>query len=217
MILALYVPFGLEQEVYDNLAKIAPTVCAPEGTPDGGISWQDLTRITGVALGKEQEAKDVVASVEARFEKAKKDTKFTTSTALNAYPAGDGTFQAYPPPDPGGRILVDLGFKVPEPIVDLAKGEAWVDLSAEQLQLMDADALVWLVEDYGVRDELKADPLYQQLRAPKEGRDLFFAYEEDAIIASAMSMQTVLSLPQLLDAIVPKLSVALDGDPKTTA
>ncbi len=38
-----------------------------------------------------------------------------------------------------------------------------------------------------------------------------------ADVASATSMQTALSLPFLLDALVPMLAAAIDGDPSTEA
>jgi iron complex transport system substrate-binding protein len=207
---------GLSEEEYNRLSQIAPTIAPPANTPDGGISWQDLTTTVGKALDQEERAKQLVADVEAAFTKAKTDhPEFVGASGLNAYPAGDGTFQAYPPPDPGGQLLVSLGFEVPQAIIDLAAGQAWVTISAEQARLFDIDVVVWLVEDYSVRDRLLADPVYSQLNVAKQGRHVFLAYKEDAELAAATSMQTVLSLPFLIDGLSPKLAAALDGDPAT--
>lgn len=67
LILALYVPSGLTQEDYNRLSQIAPTVAPPAGETEGGISWQDLTRTVGLAVGQPDEAERIVADVEARF------------------------------------------------------------------------------------------------------------------------------------------------------
>ena len=59
---------------------------------------------------------------------------------------------------------------------------------------------------------LKADPLRQQLRAAKEGREIFL----DNLQGGAMGFSSVLSLPYAIDALVPHLAAAVDGDPATT-
>lgn len=216
LILALYVPFGLMQEDYERLSEIAPTVAPPAGVPEGGISWQDLTRTVGVAVGQADAAARIVDEVDGLFARARADhPEFVGALGLNAYPSSAGTYQAYPPPDPGGRLLTDLGFVVPQPIVDLADGAAWVDLSSEQVSLFDIDVMLWLVEDGAARDRLLADPLYSGLTVAREGRHVIYSYAEEAELAAACSMQTVLSLPFLLEHLVPQLAAALDGDPAT--
>ncbi|MCK9494364.1 MAG: iron-siderophore ABC transporter substrate-binding protein [Dehalococcoidia bacterium] len=216
LIVALYVPMGLSQEDYNRLSAIAPTIAPPAGVTDGGISWQDLTRTVGIAVGKEEQAAEVIASVEARFTQAKEDhPEFVGALGINAYPSGD-SYQAYPPPDPGGQLMTALGFVVPPVIVEEAAGAAWVEISAERVSIFDIDVVLWLVEDDAKREMLLADPLYAGLDVAKEGRHVFLAYDgPTSVLASATSMQTVLSLPFLLDAVVPMLAAALDGDPAT--
>ncbi len=122
LILALY--SDITERDYDTLARIAPTIAQPGEYGDLGISWQDLTRTVGVALGRADDAQRLLAGVEAEFAQARADhPEFTGATALNVYSAGDGAYQAYPPPDLGGRLLADLGFAVPAAIDELAGGE----------------------------------------------------------------------------------------------
>jgi len=45
--------------------------------------------------------------------------------------------------------------------------------------------------------------------APREGRDLFL----EETLSGALSFGTVLSLPFLLDELVPRIAAAVDGDP----
>lgn len=127
-----------------------------------------------------------------------------------------GIFYAYPPPDAGGRFLADLGFQVPAPIVELAGDQALAEISAERLDLLDTDLLVWLVTQ-SQRDEVVANDLYTRLDVALQGRDDFLVDEEDVLYGAASSFQGVLSLPLLLDELVPRLTAALDGDPATSA
>jgi iron complex transport system substrate-binding protein len=60
---------------------------------------------------------------------------------------------------------------------------------------------------------VQADPLYAALAVKKEGRDSFLTNTEE--FGSASSFVTVLSLPFLLDGLVPQLAEAIDGDPAT--
>jgi len=219
LILALYVPFGLTAEDYERLSEIAPTIAPPAGVAEGGVSWQELTRIVGIAVGQHAEAERIVADVEARFAAAKEEhPEFVGALGVNAYPTPEGNFQAYPSPDPGGRLMTELGFVVPPAIVDLAAGAAWVDISGEQASLFDIDVVLWLVDDEVGRDRLLNYPLYGGLDVAEQGRHVFLMYDgPTADLASACSIQTVLSLPFLLDHLVPMLAAALDGDPSTEA
>lgn len=73
--------------------------------------------------------------------------------------------------------------------------------------------MVWLeaVDDEGPA-ALVADPLYQQMDVATEGRDLFLGYD---LYAGALSFSSILSVPFLLEELVPAMSAAVDGDPAT--
>ncbi|MGH3927323.1 MAG: ABC transporter substrate-binding protein, partial [Pseudonocardiaceae bacterium] len=62
LILALYA--GLDQNQYDLLSQIAPTVTQPEGVVDFGIPWDVQTRVVGQALGRSSQAEQLIGSVE---------------------------------------------------------------------------------------------------------------------------------------------------------
>ena len=85
------------------------------------------------------------------------------------------------------------------------------NLSTERSDLLDVDAIIWLdaedVEDYG-------GPLYASFAVHTEGREVFLDSFNDPL-GGATSFVTVLSLPYLLDGLVPKLAAAIDGDPAT--
>lgn len=62
--------------------------------------------------------------------------------------------------------------------------------------------------------EIESDPVYQTLRVSREGRHVFL--DDDETRGAAFSFSSVLSLPVVLDGLVPKIVAALDGDPTTT-
>ncbi len=63
--------------------------------------------------------------------------------------------------------------------------------------------------------KLHDDPLYSRLAVKTEGREIFIGepvYDLSIVIGGFI---TVLSLPFLLDGLVPMLVAAIDGDPAT--
>lgn len=115
---------------------------------------------------------------------------------------------------PGRGVLSSLGFEVPKPIADLAGDHFFAEISVEQMQLLDADAVVWIdfLEDCA-KSRIEADPIYPSLRVAKDGRDMFLRRADP--LQGALSFSTVLSLPYVIDELVPKLAAAVDGDPGT--
>lgn len=60
----------MDRSAYDTLSRIAPTVAQP--TVDGAAAtWQEQTRTTGRALGREARADQVIAATEKEFADAK--------------------------------------------------------------------------------------------------------------------------------------------------
>ncbi|WP_092543448.1 hypothetical protein [Actinoplanes derwentensis] len=51
------------------------------------------------------------------------------------------------------------------------------------------------------------------MKVKTEGRDLFL--EDEEVLGGATSFISPLSLPYLLDGIVPQIAAAVDGDPAT--
>lgn len=124
-------------------------------------------------------------------------------------------YYAYGPQDPRGRFLTDLGFEVPAAIGELSGEEFGTSISRERLDLLDTDVLVWLADTETARDEINADPLYSGFEVRTQGRDVFLTETDPGEVYGATSFQTVLSLPFLLDELVPQLAAAIDGDPAT--
>ncbi|GAB1640229.1 iron-siderophore ABC transporter substrate-binding protein [Krasilnikovia sp. MM14-A1259] len=211
LILGVY--SALTAEDYATLSKIAPTVAQPQDTVDYGVSWQDLTRTVGTAVGRKAQADKVVADVEAKFAAVRTaNPRFAGATGLMAT-----TFEGYyvyGPQDSRGRLLTDLGFKLPDGLAAVTGKEFGANLSREHTDMLDTDALIWLVDDYAKdKAKVQADPLYAKLDVKTQGRDVFL--ENNELVGAATSFVTPLSLPYLLDKLVPQLAAAVDGNPAT--
>jgi iron complex transport system substrate-binding protein len=210
VILALY--SGLTQEQYDQLSGIAPTVAQPAGYIDYGIPWQELTRSVGAIVGKAAEADTLVADVEARFEEVKAEhPEFVGASAVVATPY-EGIF-VYGPEDVRGRLLTNLGFTLPEGLVEATGAAFGGNISEEAVDLLDVDVIIWL-DATSVEGEL-GGPLYAGLDVHTQGREVHLSSFDDPL-GGATSFVTVLSLPYLLDGLVPMLAAAVDGDPATS-
>jgi iron complex transport system substrate-binding protein len=211
LILGLY--SAMSDQDYRTLSKIAPTVAQPPGALDFGASWQDVTRTVGKAVGRPAQAARVVDDVQAKIAEARRaHPEFAGRTALMAT-TYEG-YYVYGPQDARGRLLTDLGFRLPDGLAAVTGKDFGASLSKERTDLLDTDVLIWLVGDR-VKDRAKvlADPLYARLRVKTEGRDIYLGNGE--LVGSATSFVTALSVPFLLDELVPRMAAAVDGNPAT--
>jgi iron complex transport system substrate-binding protein len=209
LILAIY--SGLTQEDYDKLSAIAPTVAQPADHVDYGVPWEELTRTVGTVVGQADAADALVTDVEGRFADATAARpEFEGASALMATPY-EGTY-VYGPEDARGRFLTALGFELPPDLVEVTGEEYGGNLSAERADLLDVDVIVWL--DAADSDGPLGGPVYETLRVHTEAREVHLNSFDDPL-GGATSFVSVLSLPFLLDGIVPRLAAAVDGDPAT--
>ena len=196
LILALYA--GLTPAEYQILSRIAPTVVQAAEYADWAIPWQIQTVLTGRALGREEAARALVGDIEARY-----------ATARAANPAFEGKTAAFVSFDVSGfwifeaddirtQFLTALGFKLPAETGGFSR---------ERAKLLDVDVLVAVASP----GELERDPIYGRLDVVREGRVIYLdGWTDD--LAAAIGFNSPLSLEYLLDAIVPRLAAALDGD-----
>jgi iron complex transport system substrate-binding protein len=209
VILGLY--SGLTQEDYERLSQVAPVVAQPGEYVDYGIPWAEATLAIGRVVGRATEAEAVVAEVRARFDAVREQhPEFEGATAVAATPY-EGIF-VYGPEDPRGRFLRDLGFALPDNLAEVTGAEFGGDLSEEQAALLDVDVIVWL--DPADADGPLGGPLYETFPVHTEGREVFLD-SFGTTLGAATSFLTPLSIPLLLDELVPMLAAAIDGDPAT--
>jgi iron complex transport system substrate-binding protein len=211
LILALY--GGLTKKQYQTLSKFAPVVAQPKQYNDFGVPWEVQTKTIGQALGQEAAAGKLVEGVEQRFAKVRDDNpEFKGKSAVSATPY-EGYF-IYGSQDPRSRTLTSLGFTLPAGLDKLIGDQFGASISKERTDLLDQQVVVWSVSNVA-KDvpKLHADKLYDDLHVVKQGREI--AVGEDSPYGVSYSFVTVLSLPYLLDRLVPQLKAAVDGDPAT--
>jgi iron complex transport system substrate-binding protein len=202
LIVAVYA--GITQEEFDTLSQIAPTIAQSGDYIDFGMPWQETTRLIGSAVGKLAEADVLVNQVEASFEDARtQNPEFEGKSVAVVYSYGATSYGFYTAQDPRGRFFTDLGFVIPDQLVEIAGDSYYADISAERIDLLDQDLLVFVGMQFveGGRATVESDPLISQLDAVREGRVLYVpdAYDD------ALQFSTVLSLEYALEGIVPEL------------
>jgi iron complex transport system substrate-binding protein len=209
LIVAVY--SGLTKKDYDTLSKIAPTIAQPPGQVDWGSSWQDEILTVGRAVGKPEEAEKLRDEAEAQLAGAAEEhPEFKELTAAVATPY-QGVW-VYGPQDARSRLLTELGFTFPDALRDVGGDEFGGQLSGEKLDLLDVGALVWFANP-GPAKKVQDNKVYRRLNVRTEGRDIFLP--ETGTLYEATSFISVLSIPLLVDELVPKLAAAADGDPAT--
>ena len=202
---------GMTESEYDLLSAIAPTIAQPGEFIDYGTPWQEQTRIVGRAVGKAQLAEDLVTSIEDRYASIQTEhPEFVGATSAVAF-SFEGAPGAYTSSDVRSRLLTDLGFVIPPEFDEIAGDAFFASFSAEELELLDLDTVVWIVGDDLALDAILELPLRQSLAFATEGREVFADFE----VSGAFSFSSPLSIPYLLDELVPKLAAAVDGDPAT--
>lgn len=196
LILALYA--GLTPEEYGILSRIAPTVVQPAEYPDWAVPWNVQTILTGRALGKEEQAQELVARVREKYAEARAaHPEFEGKTAVFASFSTDG-FWIFETDDIRTQFLTSLGFK----LLEVTGG-----LSKEQAFHLGQDVVIGVLTPVE-RELFLADPIYGQLNVVKEGRVIYLEDWADRV-AAVIGYNSPLSLPYLIDEIVPRLAEVL--------
>ncbi|MEM7142483.1 MAG: iron-siderophore ABC transporter substrate-binding protein [Actinomycetota bacterium] len=209
--LIIGVTAGLTDEQYGVVSEVAPTVAQAEGYSDWGAPWQVRARLIGEALGQLDEADALVAAAEQKLADVRAE-----------YPEWEGleaavAFQfnsdpgAYTSTDIRPQILAEMGFVTPAEYDELAQNEFYVSFSEERIDLLDVDVIIWIVSDDAGMEAVLESPLRRLLPAANEGREVFAS----PILGGAFSFANPVSIPYLVDELVPEIALAVDGDPET--
>lgn len=209
LITAMYT--DLTEADYEKLSQIAPVITQSDGYVDYGIGWEEMTTQIGKAIGKADEAEALVDDVNGQLDAViDENPAFKGAQAVVATPY-EGIF-VYGPEDPRGRFLTRLGFELPDGLVKATGEEFGGNLSEENAKLLDGDLVIWLDPDDAEGD--LGGPAYATFPVHTEGREVMLDSFNDPL-GAATSFITPLSIPFLLDGLVPKMTAAMDGDPST--
>ncbi len=194
-----------DEQVWQRLQQIAPTVYAPESTAAFATEWDvQLTSIAS-ALGLADEGEALIQQTRDRIEQAGAEhpelAGLTTASvakfgdAYGAYLAGDGRFD----------ILADLGMVNNPPILELEASGFYAPVSLENVSVFNADVIVVLPIGYTLA-ETTGDELLGSLEVVQDGRAIFLDPADD--LDDAYSAGSVLSIGVVLDELVPMLADA---------
>jgi len=198
---------GMKQEQYDTLTKIAPVVAQPKGYEDYLAPWPVMTEQIGKALGQEAKAKELVAGINTSFAAIRtKHPEWAGLTITVADSFEPGKYSAFTKDDPKAAFFAELGFTL-SPAIDKLAQPGWnvAEFSAERLDLLDTDRLVWVTSGAEHDTRIKAEPLYQKLKVVQDKRDMFVPYQ-DPDVGAAFSFNTVLSIPYAIEQVEPLLT-----------
>ncbi|MEZ0166168.1 ABC transporter substrate-binding protein [Kineococcus sp. LSe6-4] len=203
--LVLALVSGIDQDRYDQLSRVAPVLARPAGSAPYAADRTATTLAVARALGREEEGRRWCEAADAAFTDAvAAHPEFSGRTAVVALPY-DGRYGVYSPQDARGAFLGDLGFSLPPALSALDTGESFfIDVSAERLDLLDADVLVVLTDD-STRAAVEEDRVLADLPVVRRGALVL----PDLDVRGAMTYNSVLSVPYGVSRLVPDLAAAL--------
>lgn len=200
---------GITESDYELLSAIAPTVAYPDApwtTP-----WRDVVQIAGEALGRADEAEEILAEIdETVADAAEAHPELEGLTVANVVDAA-GTFYVYKEADPRVGFMTDLGLEVAESVATLADGAEtfFYTLSYERLADLTSDILVVYTATEADETAFLTDGPTADMAQVQEGR---VALVRGPALVSSVSPPTALSLTWGLDEYVAALSAAASGE-----
>ncbi|WP_042215158.1 ABC transporter substrate-binding protein [Demequina mangrovi] len=217
LIVATYPNHTMTQEEYDLLSGIAPVVTRTatdaEGneTAEWNVSLADELTLLAEATGTTDEAEAIIAEIDAAFAEvrdAHPEWEGKTSQVGGFYA---GQAFVYSANDTRNQFLANVGLDVAS--IE-GTSEAWMQISAEQLDILgDLDSIVWQVATTPeARDELQSLSLFDSLNISEVGGSIWLS---DPILEGAFFANSPSSVTYSIEAFVPMLEAALDGDAST--
>jgi len=207
--LILGVNSGMTRADYGKLSRLAPTIPAGKGSTQYFSPWDQQVELVAAALGKPEQGRVLVQGIKDDYaEVAAAHPEFRGKTAtfsqngfysglIYVYPDGLGT-----------DFLTMLGFTINPKLTPLVKkrGEQ-VAISAERLDVLDADVIVFATEKPSDVAALKKVPTFNKLAAVSGRRAVY----TDGTLAGALYFISPLSLPYVLERLTPQLEAAVAG------
>lgn len=212
LIIATYPTQAITEDLYAQLSQIAPTIVRGEGFDEWGMPLADELRLVGAAVGKSAEAEAVIEDIDAQFaavREAHPDWEGKTGVVGFHY---DGNPGVYYSTDNRNQFLANLGLKV-DALDSYVNDQFYISISAEQLDLLDLDTVIWQAATTPeVQETIESLPLFPSTGVTKKGGNIWI---KETILEGAFFANSPLSITYTLNALVPGLEAALDGDTAT--
>jgi len=202
---------GISQGDYKTLSKIAPVVGPPKGYQDSAVPYGPHTVLIGQTVGREEEAKQIVADVDAKYDAVRQaHPEWDGLTTIHAE-SFTGAFDVLGRNAPRSTFLTSVGLALSPELDKLAGTQYSKEISAEQLDLVgDLDVVIWMTDPGAIAD-LQSNPVVSRLKVVEDGRSVWTTYVKTDEFMWSMDWNTVLSGPYAIDLGVPLLEDALAG------
>jgi iron complex transport system substrate-binding protein len=204
---------GITEDQYTQLSQIAPTIAQSGEFPEYGMPLNEELALIGAAVGKSPEAEQVTAEIDAAFAEVREahpDWEGQTGIVAFHY---DGNPGVYHSSDNRNQFLANLGLDSTG-LDEYLNDEFYIPISAEQLDLLDVfDTVVWQTATTPeVQGTIEGLPLYPELTVTQQGGNIWIT---EPVLEGAFFANSPSSILFSLDAFVPQLEAALDGDSAT--
>jgi iron complex transport system substrate-binding protein len=159
-----------QEKFYDELTAIAPTVF----TEKVGITWKDNLLLDGQALGKGQQAKDLLAAYETRAKQVGEKIGKAADRKISIVRFMPAEIRVYGPESFSGIVVGDTGLGRTERQLLAGKDDKRFDkVSPERIAEVDGDVVFYCA--YGAKAEeqqatVTANSLWKNLAAVKAGK-----------------------------------------------
>lgn len=198
---------GMTKKEYVKLSKLGVPIVAYPGKA-WMTSWSDSLDIIGKALGRNKAADEVEAEVEQTLSEAKQD-----------YPGlvGKSHFVSWIDPtdtssvgvygDNRATVLTEVGMTQPSWVEGITKGQAYGTVSAERAATLESELVLLTAESRAEAGKIAKDKLIAKIPAVAAGNvwwDL-----PDHSTAYALDVATTLSLPYMVEHLLPELDKVL--------
>lgn len=201
---------GMTKKDYDLLTAIAPTITSVEGSTQWFSSWSDQVLQIARALGREADGQALVDEVdEAHAQVAAAHPEYADLTAVFSQGGPYDDIMYVYPEGLSTDFLTDLGFQYKEGLEEYApEVGVQAEISAENVDLIEADVVVFATESQEMFDELQGFATIGLLPAVEEGRAVY----TDEITAGAVYFDTPLARLYVLEQLAPVFELAAQGE-----
>jgi iron complex transport system substrate-binding protein len=197
---------GVTQDQYDLLSDIAPTVVYPE--LPWTITWQQQIETIGQALGKSDEAADLITDIDDQLASAARP-EYTGLVFSFIYNTGPGSLGVFLADEQRVAMVRALGLTV-DPVVDTLEETEGTDSAVIGLEnadlLKNSDLVFTFYSDEANRSEVEAQPLYKQI--PAVGKGAVVAPVDQPFVTGS-SMINPLTVPWALERYTPMIDAAV--------
>lgn len=198
---------GVDQDSYNRLAAIAPTIPQAADQPPFFEPWKVQARTTAQAVSQFDQMGQQVSAIDNKFTEAgKANPQFAGKKALLLQ--GSIFQDSVIATMPGWRtdFLTQMGLQIPDSINAFKVDDrAFIPRDKAVGVLDSADVLIWTTESDDEQTKLVDDPTVIQTRAAADQRNVFTGKE----LAGAIAFSSPLSLPMVADVLTPTLAKVL--------